>query len=187
MAVTQRISGQEYERIALGNPDGQWELHRGELREKPGMSAGHNWEMVKLGHLLQLQLDWNEYQVRVNAGRVRRTSENYSIPDVFVLPIEPVRPLRDRFDVLEAYDTPLPLVVEVWSPSTGRRDGESKLPEYQARGDLEIWRLHPFERMLPAWTKQPDGSYAETVYREGVVWPAYLPNVAIDLGVLLGR
>ena len=82
------------------------------------------------------------------------------------------------------FSDPLPLVVEVWSPSTGDYDVDAKLPVYQQRGDLEIWRIHPYERTLTAWRRQPDGSYQETIHREGMVKPAALPGVAIDLGAL---
>jgi Uma2 family endonuclease len=83
--------------------------------------------------------------------------------------------------VLESYDTPLPLVVEIWSRSTGDYDIETKLREYQRRGDLEIWRIHPYERTLTAWRRQPDGSYAESFHTEGIVHPIALPNVTIEL------
>lgn len=85
---------------------------------------------------------------------------------------------------LEVYEGPLPLVVEVWSPSTGEYDVDTKLPEYQRRGDLEIWRLHPFDRTLIAWRRQPDGSYSESQYTGGTVRPVALPGVAIDLDTL---
>jgi len=75
-------------------------------------------------------------------------------------------------------------VVEVWSPSTGDYDVDAKLPEYHRRGDQEIWRIHPYERMLTAWRRQPDGSYTETVYTGGVVHPLAFPVVAIDLDTL---
>ena len=78
----------------------------------------------------------------------------------------------------------MPLVVEVWSPSTGDYDVETKLQEYKRRGDAEIWRLHPYERTLIAWRLQTDGSYSETLYREGMVVPISLPNVSIDLDSL---
>jgi Uma2 family endonuclease len=85
---------------------------------------------------------------------------------------------------LEVYEDPLPLVVEVWSPSTGDYDVESKLVEYQRRGDLEIWLIHPYDHTLTAWRRQPDGSYAETRYDGGAVQPAALPDVTIDLDSL---
>lgn len=58
---------------------------------------------------------------------------------------------------------------------------EEKLREYQRRGDTEIWRIHPYERTLTAWCRQPDGTYTETVQRSGTVQPAALPGVGIEL------
>ena len=80
----------------------------------------------------------------------------------------------------------MPLVVEVWSPSTGDYDVEEKLPEYQRRGDLEIWRLHPYDKTLIRWVQQPDGSYADSLLRGGSVQPAALPGVSIQLDSLFG-
>ena len=80
----------------------------------------------------------------------------------------------------------MPLVVEVWSPSTGDYDVEEKLREYQRRGDLEIWRIHPYERTLTRWQRQPDGSYQESLIRTGSVHPAALPAVSIELDSLFG-
>jgi Uma2 family endonuclease len=79
----------------------------------------------------------------------------------------------------------LPLIVEVWSPSTGDYDFDAKVPIYQQRGDLEIWCIHPYERTLTAWRRQPEGSYEETMYRDGTITPVALPAVTIDLDTLL--
>ena len=87
---------------------------------------------------------------------------------------------------LEVYDEPMPLVVEVWSPSTGDYDVEEKLREYQRRGDLEIWRIHPYKRTLTAWVRQPNGSYSETLYRSGTIRPTNLTGVEFDLAGLFG-
>ncbi len=108
-----RISGEVYERLALAEPDRKWELRDGVLREKPGMTAAHNFVEIKLGYMLMSQLDWSVYQVRVAAGRVYRPAATYFIPDVFVIPTTFVKPLMDLQDVLEVYAQPLPLVVEV--------------------------------------------------------------------------
>jgi Uma2 family endonuclease len=107
---------------------------------------------------------------------------NYRVPDVWVVPIEAVRRRqREHPTRLEIYEEPMPLVVEVWSPSTGDYDVEQKLREYQQRSDFEIWRIHPLEHTLIAWVRQPDGSYVETLHTGGSVWPAYLPGVVIEL------
>jgi Uma2 family endonuclease len=184
MAIETRINGETYERLALAEPDRKWELRDGVLREKPGMTSAHNWLELKLGYMLMSQLDWSVFQVRVDAGRVRRAEATYYIPDVFVIPTSLVTPLLDQQDVLEVYDQPLPLAVEVWSRSTGDYDVEGKLAVYQQRGDLEIWRIHPYERTLTTWRHQPDGRYEETVHREGIVRPTALPGVEIDLAAL---
>ena len=179
------VSEEMYRQLALEDPHGSWELHCGVLRQKPGMSFEHSHVLVDLFVLLQQQLDKQEFTVRPSLGRVRRSPEHYYIPDVYVVPTDLVqegRRLHPR--ALEVYEAPLPLVVEVWSPSTGAYDLESKLPEYQRRGDLEIWRIHPYERTLTAWRRQPDGSYTETLYRGGTMQPVALPGVTIDLDAL---
>ncbi len=178
------LSQQTYERVALEDPDSQWELHRGRLREKPPMTWEHNDMMVLLGHFLLQQLDRNVFRVRVNAGRVRHSSQNVYIPDVLVVPTSYGELLRNRPDVLEVFDGPLPLVVEIWSPSTGDYDVDAKLPEYQRRGDVEIWRIHPYERTLTAGRRQLDGRYEEVMFRGGTVQPVALPQVTIDLDAL---
>ncbi len=178
------VSEQEYRRIALAEPDMKWELDCGRLRSKPPMTTWHNRTAWFLGVDLQNQLGRDRYEVRVDAGRTQRSPSQYFIPDVMVIPLDYVRRgLAETYE-LEAYPDPLPLVVEVWSPSTGGYDVDTKLPEYQRRGDLEIWRIHPYERTLIAWVRQPDGSYAEALYRGGIVRPAALPGVAIDLDAL---
>ncbi|MDQ3045458.1 MAG: Uma2 family endonuclease [Chloroflexota bacterium] len=175
-----------FERIALEDPEGHWELHHGEMRAKPAMSFRHNDVMTYLGHQLIRQLDPALYRVRINAGHVRRADVTYYIPDVFIIPVAVLGPERDRPDVLETYDRPLPLVVEIWSPSAGGYDVDAKIPEYQRRGDLEIWLLHPFERTLTTWRRQPDGAYAElTIPAGGTVELAAIPGVSVDFAALL--
>jgi Uma2 family endonuclease len=101
-----------------------------------------------------------------------------------VAPVSAATSLRGQDAGLEIYDEPLLLVVDVWSPSTGEYDVDSKIPESKARGDREIWRLHPYERTLTTWIRQADGGYAEMTHTAGVVRPAWLPDVAIDLAAL---
>ena len=178
---TEKMSEEAYRQFALGDPGGQWELHRGQLREKPGMSVEHGGVMDNLLAFLYEQLDRNEYRIRINHARLRRSADTYYVPDVAVIPTAFVRALRERPGSLDAYADPLPLVVEIWSPSTGGYDINEKLPDYKGRGDLEIWRIHLYERTLTAWRRRPDGVYTESIYRGGVVRPESLPGVAIDL------
>ncbi len=185
MSATERT----YEQIALDNPDRQWELHHGLLQEKPAMSFGHNRVLRKLGRLLYQQLDPAQFDVSINASRVHQPEEVYYIPDLAVIPVALTEAYRGRWDALEVYGDPLdplPLVVEVWSPTTDAYDIDAKIPSYQARGDREIWRVHPFNRTLTAWRRQLNGSYAESVFRAGTVQSSALPGVTIDLDALFG-
>jgi hypothetical protein len=75
----------------------------------------------------------------------------------------------------------------MWSQLAGLSYVEGKLAVYEERGDLEIWLIHPSAQTLTAWRGQPNGSYEETVFREGIVRPASLPEVAIDLAELFAR
>ena len=179
------VSEETYERIALEDPDSKWELHSGELRSKPGMTTQHNDVSRVLAFRLQQQLPLDEYRVAADDARVRFSATRNYIPDVIVIP----RAFVDRMKTeqstrLEVYRDPLPLVVEVWSPSTGKEDLTQKLPGYQQRGDAEIWLLHPRQRMLQAFVRQPDGTYAEHVHHGGIIRAAALPDVRIDLDEL---
>ncbi len=182
MSVAQRISEAEYEQIVLAEPIEKWELVEGRLREKPGMSWDHSRIVMMLGHLLMLQTDRRQFHVFAES-RVRRSAGTILLPDIMVVPTEFGREFAGR-PVLAIFSQPLPLVVEVWSPSTGDHDVDAKMPEYQARGDLEIWRIHPYEKTLTAWRRQQDGTYEETVRREGMMTLTALPGVAIDLAEL---
>jgi Uma2 family endonuclease len=177
------ISEQTFKQVALEDPEGHWELHCGYLRRKPGMTARHNDLMDELHFAIRRQVDRKAFAVRNNKGHVHVTSQNYYIPDLFVIPVELMEPLWGTRQ-LEAYEAPLPLVVEVWSPSTGAFDVATKVPEYQRRGDLEIWRIHPYEHTLTAWRRQPDGGYSETHYSGGTIQPIAVPNVTVDLDAL---
>ena len=181
---TEPMSEETYRRFALGDPQGQWELYRGQLREKPAMSVEHGGITDNLLAFLYDQLDRNEYRIRTTHARLRRSADTYYVPDIAVIPTPVVQTLLEQPGSLDAYPEPLPLVVEIWSPSTGRYDINEKLPDYQQRGDLEIWYVHPYERTLTAWRRRPDGAYTESVYREGIVRPESLPGVAIDLVAL---
>ena len=181
MAITEET----FERVALEDPDGKWELHCGRLRSKPGMTTEHNDIGSILGFRLQQQLPLDEFRVRIDSARVRISETRTYIPDVAVAPIALVeRMKREQSTRLEVYREPLPLIVELWSPSTGEEDLTDKLPGYQRRGDAEIWLVRHQERALIASVRELDGSYSEHVYHGGIIRPRALPNVAIDLDEL---
>jgi Uma2 family endonuclease len=174
------ITFETYQRVALEDPEGKWELECGRLREKPPMTMEHSLISRRLQGMLTEQLGWADWSI--GETRLRISSGTFYIPDVTVLPMRLVRTLeRGQFEV---YADPVPFVVEVWSPSTGEYDVDKKFPEYRLRGDLEIWRLHPYERTLTTWRRQADGTYREKLLRGGTVNLVALPGVSINLDEL---
>ncbi len=149
------------------------------------MTTQHGYIIEALDFSLKRQLDRREFAVRSDPVRLRAPSGSNHIPDLCVVSRATARRvLAQRSRRLEVYSEPLPLVVEVWSQSTGDYDVTEKLEEYKRREDQEIWLIHPYERTLTAWRRQPDGTYTETVFRGGAVQPVALPNVSIDLATL---
>ena len=183
--TTTPISEQAYRELALDEPERQWELWDGVLVQKTPMSIPHTDIATYCGVSLANQLDRRRFRVHVNGARTRYTPRNYFIPDVAVIPANLVLPFMRDPRALGAYAEPLPLVVEIWSRTTGGDAIAAKLPVYRERGDREIVFLHPYERTRIAWRRQPDGTYTETRYRGGGVPVASLPGVTIDLDSLL--
>lgn len=184
MAVAQRMTERDYIDLVESTPDRIWELYDGILVEKPGVTWKHADIVEDLADSLRRQLARRTYRVRQSDGRVRKPADTIFIPDIAVIPNAYGEEFRDR-PVLAIVSGPLPLVFEVWSPSTGSYDVDTKLPIYQQRGDLEIWRIHPFERTLTRWVRQVDGSYQDSLHRGGIITPAALPGVTVDLDQLL--
>jgi Uma2 family endonuclease len=176
------ISEATYQRIALED-DERWELVCGRLRKKPLMTTEHNVIPRRLHRRLVLRLPEETFAV-TETGKLRTSSGSYYIPDLCVIPTSYVMRLHERPGTFEAFEDPVPFVLEVWSPSTGEYDVDEKLPEYRRRGDLEIWRIHPIERTLVIWRRQPDGSYTEMHHPDGPVAIASLPGVVINLDEL---
>jgi Uma2 family endonuclease len=170
--------------LVLEDDDRRWELWGGQLRPKPSGTFEHNHQASQMLRQLTLQLDHREFTVRSNNAHLRSSAGSHYIPDVLVVPMSLVTPLLGRQDIPEYYAEPVSLVVEFWDPPTDDYDGDEKIPEYQRRDDLEIWRIHPYEHTLISWVRQPDGSYTETLYTGGVVRPVALPGVSIDLDAL---
>lgn len=183
---TTGVSDAAYRQLMLAAEDRRWELHAGQLRKKPDMTAAHNMAYRRLGRQLMRQLDADEWEIFIDNGKVHRPSGGFYLPDLFVAPMSVVRALLVTPRTFEEYEEPLPLVVEVWSPSTGAYDVDEKVPVYQELQDREIWRIHPYERTVTVWRRRPDGNYDVSVHRGGTVSPIAFPQVTIAIDALFG-
>jgi Uma2 family endonuclease len=177
------VSAQEYEALAVTEEGRFLELHGGQLVEKPAMVWRHERTQLRFVSQLNRQLDPMLYEVHFSA-RIKRDDEHVFIPDLCVVPVAGLVLDEEALDRLAIFSQPLPFVAEIWSPSTGTYDVNTKLPHYRARGDLEIWRLHPRQRTIWTWQRQGDGSYAERTVTGGKVALHALPWVTIDADAL---
>lgn len=171
------VSFATYERVALEDSDAIWELVCGHLREKEPMTQAHNSLASRLVAQLARQLSEDDFEVRMNAPAVYVREGTYLVTDVAVVP--QLGLTADKH--LEAYRGPLPFVAEVWSPSTGDRDIDTKIPEYRHRGDLEIWQIHTRDRSVTVSQRRHDGLYEESAHRAGTVSLASMPGVSISI------
>lgn len=184
MAIAQhRLTEQDFEAFLLSGIDGLWELHDGVLIEKPAMTLAHMDVISRLCFHLQRQLDVEQFSV-YSEGRVRHPEASVFLPDVMVVLDAYRAKFLEQPDMLAVFARPLPLVVEVWCRSTVHYDVAAKLPIYQQRGDAEIWLIHPYERTLTAWRRQPDSGYVSQMYDSGTIRPVTLPEVTIELASL---
>ena len=179
------VSEATFRQLSLEDDDAVWELVCGRLREKPAMTHEHGGVATYLAVLLTAALPRSRFRVAVNHARLRLPDGQYFVPDVAVLPAQLFEPRRRQPHMLDEYAAPLPLVAEVWSPSTGGYDARDKLDGYQRRRDEEVWLIDPYALVLRAYRRQPDGSYQARDYGGGdIVEPASLPGVAIALSEL---
>ena len=109
----------------------------------------------------------------------------YFLPDVVVIPAACQTALPQGLQSFNAFAQPLPLVVEVWSPSTGAYDFERKLAAYREHGDAEVWYLHPVRRTLTVWRLRSDGADDESRCDGDIVAVASFSGITIDLDELL--
>jgi hypothetical protein len=70
------MSDEAFERLALEDPDGHWELYCGVPRRKPAMTFEHYDVSHNLLIMLANRLDRHEYRVRTNSGRERRPTRS---------------------------------------------------------------------------------------------------------------
>ncbi len=182
-ATDMPVTAETFRRLALEDDDQKWELVCGRLIQRPAMSFPHNSLSFELAYDLRNQLDRALFHVRSQAGHVQTPAGGYRIPDVAVILVASAARYRGT-KLLEEYGEPLPFVAEVWSPSTGDFNVETKFPEYRARGDAVIWRIHPFERTVTAWVRRADGGYDERALPLGRVAIESLSGVTIDLEAL---
>jgi hypothetical protein len=116
MAVTRRMSEQEYQDLVLSGVDGHWELHDGRLVEKPAMTFEHGDTTFMLGLQLGSQLERRQFRVAINGWRVRRSEATIFVLDLVVIPTSYAEEFRGQPAGSRSSSGPCR-----WSSRSGRR------------------------------------------------------------------
>jgi Uma2 family endonuclease len=144
----------------------------------------HVYLIRKLSRVLDRQLDDSEYEVfsqQPGLG-VERIPLTYRIPDLMVFRIEALR--RDCVETAanDPYIWTVPeLIVECLSPSNRKGSVQALLADYAHIGAPEVWLLDPGPPRFTSYRNE-SGTLRQSLATEGgLVTPARLPDVKVDL------
>jgi Uma2 family endonuclease len=147
------------------------ELLDGEVIVSPTPVPYHQRLAFKIAKLLDMLIPNGE--VFIAPLDVRLDETNVPQPDVMWVAEGSPCVITDK-----RLEGPPDLVVEVYSPSTAKRDKEDKFALYQRHGVREYWMLDPANRYLEAWTLV-EGKYNKL--------GTFVPGETFDSPVLGGK
>jgi Uma2 family endonuclease len=126
---------------SLPDDGNKYELVRGELFVTPAPTPSHETIAARLSEILTPYVKQHALGLVYRPRAVMRFQGSEVEPDLMVR-----QPPRDD----ETWDTaPTPiLIVEIWSPSTRRRDQMQKRSFYMDAGVAEYWMVDPERRVV---------------------------------------
>jgi Uma2 family endonuclease len=110
-------------------------------------------------------------------GETKETASTIVQPDIVVICD------RKKLDRRGCFGAP-DLVIEILSPSTGKRDMTEKFNLYQEHGVLEYWIIDPYTQRIDRFPLNKDtGKYAspEYFFRDDTISPIIFPDLTISL------
>ena len=157
--------------------DGTDEVVKGELRFMPPTHYPHAEIIQRLCIRLARQLDEEKVGVLCsNLGlMISREPLTCRSPDLIVF-------WRDRMVIKDGlYYSPPGLVVEILSPSEGRRRKEGKMEDYASIGVPEVWLCSPEARSVEV-RRLSEGKLARTaILVDGAVEARQFPGVSVGI------
>jgi Uma2 family endonuclease len=156
---------------------------------EPTPTRRHQHFVGELYHQVRLALEDKPYCAYVAPFEVRlpRSDEPDEQIDTVVQPDIAVICDPTRLDERGVRGPP-DWVVEVFSPSTGRRDRVVKVPVYERAGVREVWLVHPTKRTVAVYRLE-DGRYTrpEILELKGQTKVEAVPDIRIDWDRILAR
>ena len=137
-----------------------------------------HFEAIVMKNKCNCEVYYAPFDVRLPQNGETENDKIFTVvqPDICVV-CDPSK--LDDYGCLGAPD----LIVEILSPSTGRRDLSEKFALYEKSGVREYWVVYPKDETVQVFLLQDDGTYdAGTVYeREGKVPVHIFDGYEIDL------
>jgi excisionase family DNA binding protein len=176
-----KLTYEDYARLKQ-KPGFRYEVIDGVLIRDPSPSFHHQRVSRRLQRILEDYFDKADPQGEVFNAPLDLTLAAHNVvqPDLLYLPGS--RPAqRDPIDILPE------LVVEVLSPSTGRKDRVLKLNHYQSAGVLHYWIIDPEDGFIEAYELR-EGHYVSMVRaHEGVFSHPGFPGLSFDIEGLISK
>ena len=163
----------------LPDDGNRYEILHGELLVTPMPSLGHQKVAARLLVSLATWCRQHTGWAFLSPGGVYISETTWLEPDIAIYQSPEYRNLHWR-------EMPPPvLVVEVWSPSTGKRDRHRKRPAYLAHGVGEVWIVKEETRVIERWTAASE--FPET-HHGSITWTPdeTKPALTIDETELFG-
>ncbi len=159
--------------------DSDWEYLDGRIVMHSPASKWHEDRFRFLLTLLSGYLDERGGAVVLGSRYPMRLDARWSPePDLLV-----VRDERRHLLGTNRLEGPADLVIEIASDSDPGLDVREKLPRYRAAGIDEIWLVNPFEQIVLAEVREPDG-YAARRLAAGRLTSRVVPGFWIEVGWL---
>lgn len=179
--VNKKLTYDDYAKLSE-EPGFRYELIDGVLLREPSPSFHHQRVSRRLLRILEDYISKTDPKGEIFDAPLDLALTEHSVvqPDLLYLPGS--RPAQnDPIDVVPE------LVVEVISPSTGRKDRVLKLNIYQAAGVLHYWIIDPEECFIEAYELRA-GHYVSMVRADsGTFSHPGFPGLAFDIEMLFSR
>ena len=161
--ATKRLTFEEYLTYDDGT-DNRYEFVNGELVLMPPPTGQHAdivdfLEDIFKATIKRLNLDW---AVRPGTIGVRTVELKIRFPDLSIITAEQRQSIRLKTAILES---PPPLVIEVVSPESVKRDYRYKRSEYAVLEIPEYWIVDPLEAKVTVLLLV-EGLYEQTEFKE---------------------
>lgn len=182
MVATKLLTVDEFEEMALADPDHFWELVWGEVREVGGSGFEHSGTGMTVGfRLLQFGLPRDLGVVTGADGTfiLSRDDRVVLIPDVAFVAKDRLPPAdrRQRF-----FDGPPDLAIEIISPSNRQSEVDEKVRLWLRFGTRLVWVVDPSNRTVAVWTV--DGAMRLSGETEDLDGGEVLPGFRVAVAAL---